>query len=71
MELFVISPNLRFTNPTVALGSTVSDLIEHLSVKEVSRSAITLVKLSSCCLKSGLCWRSSLILMTIIMVKMT
>uniref|UniRef100_A0A9J7YR18 SDE2 telomere maintenance homolog (S. pombe) n=1 Tax=Cyprinus carpio carpio TaxID=630221 RepID=A0A9J7YR18_CYPCA len=34
MELFVISPNLRFTNPTVALGSTVSDLIEHLSVKE-------------------------------------
>ncbi|XP_059398976.1 splicing regulator SDE2 [Carassius carassius] len=34
MELFVISPNLRFTNPTVAPGSTVRELIEHLTVKE-------------------------------------
>ncbi|XP_026092135.1 splicing regulator SDE2 [Carassius auratus] len=34
MELFVISPNLRFTNPTVAPGSTVRDLIDHLTVKE-------------------------------------
>ncbi|XP_016298333.1 protein SDE2 homolog [Sinocyclocheilus anshuiensis] len=34
MELFVISPNLRFINPTVAPGSSVSDLIEHFTVKE-------------------------------------
>ncbi|KAK7127016.1 hypothetical protein R3I94_018258 [Phoxinus phoxinus] len=34
MELFVISPNLRFTNLTVAPDSTVSDLISHLAVKE-------------------------------------
>ncbi len=36
MELFVVSPNLRFTNITVAPGSTVSDLIDHFAVKEVS-----------------------------------
>ncbi|XP_067252460.1 splicing regulator SDE2 [Chanodichthys erythropterus] len=34
MELFVISPNLRFTNLTVAPDSTVSDLISHFAVKE-------------------------------------
>ncbi|XP_073700755.1 splicing regulator SDE2 [Garra rufa] len=34
MELFVISPNLRFTNLTVAPGSTVSDLADHFAVKE-------------------------------------
>lgn len=55
MELFVISPNLRFTNPTVAPGSTVRDLIEHLTVKEVSRTEITLVNLNSgvCCTLSA------------------
>ncbi|KAG1939832.1 replication stress response regulator SDE2 [Pimephales promelas] len=34
MELFVISPNLRFTNLTVGPDSTVSDLISHFAVKE-------------------------------------
>ncbi|XP_051978133.1 replication stress response regulator SDE2-like [Xyrauchen texanus] len=34
MELFVISPDLRFTNVTVAPGSTVSDLIDHFTNKE-------------------------------------
>ncbi|XP_051551077.1 replication stress response regulator SDE2-like [Myxocyprinus asiaticus] len=34
MELFVISPDLRFTNVTVAPGSTVSDLIDHFTTKE-------------------------------------
>ncbi len=36
MELFVVSPNLRCTNLTVAPGSTVSDLIDQFAVKEVS-----------------------------------
>ncbi len=36
MELFVVSSNLRFTNLTVAPGSTGSDLIDHFAVKEVS-----------------------------------
>ncbi|KAK2907097.1 hypothetical protein Q8A67_006082 [Cirrhinus molitorella] len=34
MELFVISPDLRFTNLTVAPSSTVSDLVDHFAVKE-------------------------------------
>ncbi|XP_067272249.1 splicing regulator SDE2 isoform X2 [Pseudorasbora parva] len=34
MELFVIAPNLRFTNLTIGLDSTVSDLISHFAVKE-------------------------------------
>jgi len=40
MELFVISPNLRFTNLTVGPDSTVSDLISHFAVKEVSLSLV-------------------------------
>ncbi|XP_052447124.1 replication stress response regulator SDE2 isoform X1 [Carassius gibelio] len=34
MELFVVSPTLRFTNLTVSPGSTVGDLIDHFAVKE-------------------------------------
>ncbi|XP_051550130.1 replication stress response regulator SDE2-like [Myxocyprinus asiaticus] len=34
MELFVISPHLRFTNVTIAAGSTVSNLIDHFTSKE-------------------------------------
>ncbi|KAI7791453.1 splicing regulator SDE2 [Triplophysa rosa] len=34
MELFVISPNLKFTNLTIAPDSTVSDLIDHFISKE-------------------------------------
>ncbi|XP_009294660.1 splicing regulator SDE2 isoform X1 [Danio rerio] len=33
MELFVISPDLKFNNLTVAPDSTVSDLIDHFTVK--------------------------------------
>lgn len=44
MELFVISPNLRFTNLTIAPDSTVSDLISHFAVTEVSRSVFTVAK---------------------------
>ncbi|XP_065115679.1 splicing regulator SDE2 [Paramisgurnus dabryanus] len=34
MELFVVSPNLRFINLTIGLNSTVSDLIDHFITKE-------------------------------------
>ncbi|KAA0712338.1 Replication stress response regulator SDE2 [Triplophysa tibetana] len=34
MELFVISPSLKFTNLTIAPDSTVSDLIDHFITKE-------------------------------------
>ncbi|KAF4097811.1 splicing regulator SDE2 [Onychostoma macrolepis] len=44
MELFVVSPNLRFTNLTVAPGSTVSDLIDHFAVKEGASFADLYVK---------------------------
>lgn len=37
MELFVISPHLKFTNLTIASNSTVSDLIGHFITKEVGR----------------------------------
>ncbi|XP_016105881.1 protein SDE2 homolog isoform X3 [Sinocyclocheilus grahami] len=44
MELFVVSPNVRFTNLTVAPGSTVSDLIHHFAVKEGASVADFYVK---------------------------
>uniref|UniRef100_A0A673HRD6 Protein SDE2 homolog n=1 Tax=Sinocyclocheilus rhinocerous TaxID=307959 RepID=A0A673HRD6_9TELE len=44
MELFVVSPNVRFTNLTVAPGSTVSDLIDHFAVKEGASVADFYVK---------------------------
>lgn len=34
MELFVVSPDLRFINLTIGLNSTVSDLIDHFITKE-------------------------------------
>uniref|UniRef100_A0A8C1TDF1 SDE2 telomere maintenance homolog (S. pombe) n=1 Tax=Cyprinus carpio TaxID=7962 RepID=A0A8C1TDF1_CYPCA len=44
MELCVVSPNVRFTTLTVPPGSTVSDLIDHFSVKEGGSSADFYVK---------------------------
>ncbi|XP_016303727.1 protein SDE2 homolog isoform X7 [Sinocyclocheilus anshuiensis] len=44
MELFVVSPDVRFTNLTVAPGSTVSDLIDHFAVKEGASVADFYVK---------------------------
>lgn len=34
MELFVVSPDLRFINLTIGLNSTISDLIDHFITKE-------------------------------------